>query len=305
MSACEVVKKIRKGFTYSDDGYNGSLNNEKRPDDYLEGSVVSGAVPEKLHNQVSKVEIGVDAMVVIVNKKCAIKVGTIDLSSRSFVSPNNKNKRRMISINDLQTIIQSDGYGVLNNKATDTLPENSIANNHDWNLYLQSKDDASRKTIAANLATKSTPGGFGAYFKDGGYTGQNNYKARCGDGKNENDADTFRGIYCSTDLEIVDKIANDELGIGIVSAAYEGWQKVDIVAINFGIPTENAIYPYRNPYNYGTSETCTWPFRRNLYAYYTKGKASEDVAELVFIKYKDSFKQSPLYKASYWPPENW
>lgn len=280
-AASEVAKKMRTGFKYKVYGFNGSLDGNKRPSDYLEG-VVAGIAPSSVGGQVSRVQIGVDAMVAIVNKNCTINTGTIDLTKQSFNRSGGVGKWRLIKLNDLQTIIQSDGYGI--NKK------------NDWQLYLQNKADRSRVTIAGSLSEV----GFGAYYKDGGTVDQAGYVSRTIKGS-KSDADTFRGVYCRNDCDIVDKVANDVLGIGIVSAAFADQKKVDILAIEIG-PSNTFTFPTsvksQNPGVYPPS--CTWPFRRNLYAYYTPGKASETVANLSFVTYKSAFNESPFYKASYW-----
>jgi prepilin-type processing-associated H-X9-DG protein len=296
-AACEVAKKMMPGFNYKNAGFTGSLSAKKRPSDYLEGIATIGAPPINVGDQSNCVQIGVDAMVVVVNKNCAIKINNIDLTRATFSHPGGSGKWRQISIKDLQTIISSNGYEFAD-RSVSGLDEGT----HDWQLYLQGKNDVTRKLIAETTATFTTPGGFGAYYKDGGYTGQTNYKIRTKSKLTSDDIDTFRGTYCEDDLDIVDKVANDTLGIGIVSAACADTKKIDILAINFGSPATTATFPTsvasQNPGVY--PPTCTWPFRRNLYAYYTTGKTSEKVANLAFKTYKTTFQNGPLYKTSFW-----
>ncbi len=296
-AACEVAKKMMPGFNYKNAGFTGSLSAKKRPSDYLEGVAAIGAPPVKVGGQSNCVQIGVDAMVVVVNKNCSIKINSIDLTRATFSHPGGSGKWRQITIKDLQTIISSNGYEFADRSVSGLTKET-----HDWQLYIQEKTDATRKLIAETTATFTTPGGFGAYYRDGGYIGQTAYKFRNLPTKQSDDSDTFRGTYCEDDIDIVDVVANDTLGIGIVSAACADTKKIDILAINFGSPATTATFPTSvaspNPGVY--PPTCTWPFRRNLYAYYTTGKTSEKVANLSFKTYKTTFQNGPLYKTSFW-----
>ncbi len=296
-AACEVATKMMPGFNYKDAGFNGSLSTKKRPADYLEGVAAIDAPPVNVGGQSACVQIGVDAMVVVVNKNCSIKKNSIDLTKYTYRRANGEGKWRQITLQDLQTIISSDGYEFAD-RSVSGLTDGS----HDWQLYLQGKDDVTHKLIAETAATFKTPGGFGAYYKDGGFTGQTNYKIRAKSKVISDDVDTFRGTYCEDDLEIVDKVAYDIQGIGIVSAAFADTKKIDILAISFGTPATTATFPSsaasKNPGVY--PPTCTWPYRRNLYAYYTKGKTSESVANLSFKTYKTTFQNGMLYKTSYW-----
>jgi prepilin-type processing-associated H-X9-DG protein len=337
MAACEVGKKMMTGFTYSDDGFNGSLNQDVRPTDYLEGVVSPYAtapnvplstvpIPTFIQAANQSKAIGIDAMVVVVNKNSAIKLTqaqgaaplasqayNIDLTKNSFSRSGGTGKWRQITLGDLQGIIQSDGYGASDNlgstNATNTA--NITADSHDWQLYVQGKTDGSRSAMASTVATFSSAGGFGVGFKDGGYLGQLGYTQRYTGGQPTDDADTFRGTYCSNDMDIVDKVANDTLGIGIVSAAYADTKKVEIVAISFGTAATTATFPTSNvrqdPGVYPPN--CSWPFRRYLYAYHgangATGTASENLATFCFGTYVRAFKEGPLYKASFWPLTTW
>jgi prepilin-type processing-associated H-X9-DG protein len=333
MAACEISKKMMKGFAYSDDGFVGSLSGSTRPSDYMEGAL-SATLPTYAANPTfppianaatptttTGIQIGIDAMVVVVNKNCAINVasGMASPSSMNLTKPLFKRTGgtgiwREITIENLQQIIKSDGYGVTTA---------GIATNHDWQVYLQGKDDGARVTIAANApnadyifsgatagtgfakATSTTLNEGG--YRDGGYTGQTNYVERITGGGSNGDSDSYRGTYCANDMDIVDKVANDTLGIGIVSGAYADTKKVDILAITYpksATVTTTVTFPSSNvrqdPGVYPPS--CTWPFRRNMYAF--RGDtttASEAVSTFCFIDYKTSFIAGPLYKASFWP----
>ena len=343
MAACEVGKKMIPGFTYSDDGFNGSLNTDTRPTDYIEG-VVSTLMPPpsttagtppfvQITGNTGYAQIGIDAMVVVVNKNCAISLTaatagvaplptqtySIDLTKYSFSRPGGNGKWRQITLTDLKGIINSDGYGALDNMGTTnaTGTPNITADSHDWQLYVQGKNDGSRSAISMPAATFSSAGGFGAGYKDGGFTGQAGYTQRYTSGQPTDDADTFRGTYCSDDKDIVDKVANDTLGIGIVSAAFADTKKVDIVAISFGTAATTATFPTSNvrqdPGVY--PPTCSWPFRRYLYAYSTDcalATATQTTASAKIVKFcfntvanQKAFKNGPLYKASFWPPAAW
>jgi prepilin-type N-terminal cleavage/methylation domain-containing protein/prepilin-type processing-associated H-X9-DG protein len=320
MAACEVGKKMMTGFTYSDDGFNGSLNTDTRPSDYLEGVVTPAGAPLTgpfVQAGGSNVQIGIDAMVVVVNKNSAIKLTqaagatplaniayNIDLTKKSFSRSGGAGTWRQITIGELQGIIQSDGYGALDSMVNGNMPANAVADSHDWQLYLQNKTDGTRSAMAATTATFTTAGGFGAYYKDGGTPDHGSYALRCTGLTKNDDADSYRGTYCANDMEIVDKVANDTLGIGIVSAAYADQKKVDILAVSFGSAATTATFPTSNvrqdPGVY--PNTCTWQFRRNLYAYRgANTTAGEAVSTLCFTTKKTAFAAGPLYKASFWP----
>ncbi len=287
-AACEVAKKIMTGFNYKEDGFNGSLSTKKRPDDYIEGVVTATPPSISVGRQKCYIPIGIDAMVVVVNKNCAIRNGNINLDKKKSADINDTYYSwRQIDLSDLQLIIQSDGCQLSNNITTKN------KNNKEFQLYVQNKNDASRKTIATKSATFTTTGGFGVSYYDDVHNIVNN----------KNHVQNYKGIYCNNDLEIVDKVSNDTLGIGIVSAAFVDIKKVDIIAVNFGKHNRIAIFPNSN--NNGTPGIypikCNWPFQRKLYAYYTRKKASEAVVSLSFINHKKSFTSGPIYKASYWP----
>jgi prepilin-type processing-associated H-X9-DG protein len=334
MAACEVGKKMMTGFTYSDDGFNGSFNTDTRPSDYIEGVISNASTAPAaatlpfVQTGGTAIQIAQDAMVVVVNKNCAIKPiagSTIDLTKYSFSRSGGTGKWRQISLANLQVILNSDGYGVLNNVLNagvppSIMPSNTIATTHDWQLYVQNKTDGSRSAIAAVAPTATTSGtacgfntaGLTAYIRDGGTADHSTYVPRVtGQGKTE-DADTFRGTYCANDMDIVDKVANDTLGIAIVSAAYADTKKVDIVAISInGTPEQTATFPSSNvrqdPGVY--PPTCTWPFRRFLYAYRgAAGTGSEAITKNAFdptTGYAKAFGAGPLYKASFWTPTGW
>jgi prepilin-type N-terminal cleavage/methylation domain-containing protein/prepilin-type processing-associated H-X9-DG protein len=346
MAACEVGKKMMSSFTYSDDGFNGSLNTDVRPTDYIEGAISNSATAPtfalnptfppianaNVPASTTGIAIGIDAMVVVVNKNCAIKPiagSTIDLTKYSFSRSGGTGKWRKINLTDLQVILNSDGYGVLNNVLgagvpPSIMPSGTIASTHDWQLYVQGKTDGSRAAMIAAAPTATTSAsacGFNttdplvpAFIKDGGYTGQASYVVRVSnDLTGVSDADTFRGTYCANDIDIVDKVANDTLGIGIVSAAYADTKKVDIIAISInGTAEQTATFPSTNvrqdPGVY--PQSCTWPFRRYLYAFRgasgatPTGTASEAVTTFCFSTYRAAFKNGPLYKASFWIPSN-
>jgi ABC-type phosphate transport system substrate-binding protein len=167
-------------------------------------------------------------------------------------------------------------------------------------------------------------GGFEAWFTDGGYTGQTytvspatgipgaNVSRTTGTSAQSQDTESYRGTYCANDMDIVDKVANDTLGIGIVSAAYADTKKVDILAIKNGTTTNT--FPSTNvrqdPGVY--PPTCTWPYKRYLYAYttdiVTPATAAAKISKFCFSGAgATAFKNGPLYKASFWAPNiaNW
>jgi prepilin-type processing-associated H-X9-DG protein len=305
IAAGEVQKKMAPGFRYKDDGFKGSLSSELHPSDYLEG-VATGKAPAIDPQRGSSIQIGIDAMVVIVNKDCAIKVPDIELDltkkvKEKIIKP--EKFWRLITMRNLQTIINSDGYGVLNSAENKHQPANYTATRHDWQLYLQNKYDGTRSAIAMTAGSFYFPGGFGSYYRDGGTRDHKSYVPRTPEATRSSDARTYRGIYCNSDTEIINKVASDPLGIGIVSAAFVDTQKVDILAVDMNTHVRwAATFPIYTVKNYSEVQDKRWPFQRNLYAVCGKtGTASEKISTRIFDKGKIAFFAGPLYKSSYYP----
>ncbi|MEI6520018.1 MAG: hypothetical protein WCO98_08290, partial [bacterium] len=302
--ACDIVKFKSSSFRYKQHKFKGSLSTGFRPSEYLEG-VATGTVPKVDPRRGSSIQIGVDQMVVIVNKNCAINVPGIELDLTKKVKEkiiNPKKFWRLITRRNLQTIINSDGYGVLNSTAKNHLPANYTAAHHDWQLYVQSKTDGTRSAIAMTAGDFFSPGGFGAYYRDGGTRDDKSYIPRTPGATRSSDARTYRGIYCENDTEIINKIASDPLGIGIVSAAFVDTRKVDILAVDMNTHVRwAATFPMYAMNNLSEIQDKRWPFQRKLYAIYgKKDTASEKISTRVFDKGKEAFFAGPLYKSSFW-----
>ncbi len=302
--ACDIVKLKSPSFRYKQHKFKGSLSTGFRPSDYLEG-IATGSLPKVDPRRGLSIQIGVDQMVVIVNKNCAIKVPGIELDLTKKVKEqiiNPKKFWRLITRRNLQTIINSDGYGMLNSAAKNHLPANYTATRHDWQLYVQSKTDGTRSAIAMTAGDFFFPGGFGAYYRDGGTRDHNSYVPRTPGATRSCDARTYRGIYCKNDTEIIDKVASNPLGIGIVSAAFVDMQKVDILAVNINTHVRwAATFPMYAMNNLSEIQDKRWPFQRKLYAVCGKtGTASEKISTRIFDKGKEAFFAGPLYKSSFW-----
>jgi prepilin-type N-terminal cleavage/methylation domain-containing protein/prepilin-type processing-associated H-X9-DG protein len=196
------------------------------------------------------VYLGSDAMVCIVNNASTINLttGTYQGASQSAVngtptgavavnmstkvtptSPTRPASTVSINLGQLQDIFNSDGY---DNYVFGATPSTS---GHDFQVYLLNPTDGTRAFLAAPLpgvpaaAPNLTPrGGYGLSIPDG----------FCGVGNNTN----YKGTYCVNDQDIVDKVAGDPLGIGIVSASVADRNRVTIVAINYAYgPPPNGV----------------------------------------------------------------
>jgi prepilin-type N-terminal cleavage/methylation domain-containing protein/prepilin-type processing-associated H-X9-DG protein len=278
---CEARKKATSGFNYSDDGFTGSLiNDTDHPTEYVQGNATGYArMSSPLTNvttlttlglvwgannniggsncgsqaplplPVSDVYLGCDAMVCIVNNASTINLTTgtypgsssqsvvngtptgaaVNMSTK--VTPTSPTRPSTVSINlgQLQDIFNSDGY---DNYVFGATP--STYTGHDFQVYLLNPTDGTRVFLAAPLpgvpaaAPNLTPrGGYGLSIPDG----------FCGVGNNTN----YKGTYCVNDQDIVDKVAGDPLGIGIVSASVADRNRVTIVAINYAYSGANGV----------------------------------------------------------------
>jgi hypothetical protein len=192
---------------------------------------------------------------------------------------------------NLQAIINSDGYGMLNSAATRNYPAKYTSMHHDWQLYVQNKNDGTRSAIAIGIKPSITDlsGGFNAYYRDGGTRDHKSYVSRCPGVNRYDDAHTFRGIYCGSDSDIINKVASDPLGIGIVSSIFVDSRKVDVVTVVSETVNSN-------------SELLPKSFQRILYAVNRKKDSDADkIINSLFINEIDAFCAGPLYKLLYYP----
>jgi len=334
-AACEANRRVRPGFVYSDNGFTGCnpvgkngtryhptisapIADPENPADYLEGVGMGGSLPASRAN-CTVYPIATDAMVVIVNKNCSIRAVTAsgggagamssNLSTLTPITAPTRGSRRVLDFHDLQTIFNSDGFTAIATTASDYGDVGYTR--HDFQVYCCGPDDGTNAFLCSSPPKSAgAAGGFGLKLLDTAHP------------------DLFRGVYCDDDLDIVDKVAADPLGIAIVSTAVSDQKRVDICAIqnvpNNGtpaawtfpsssvrVPADMGVYP----------PNCTWPFRRVLYAIAwhtgtTKGKvcASKRVGDLCFTPtstfgggklapsgFRNDFIKGPLYQASYWP----